>query len=152
MNPGVLSSTFIAVDFIDPFLGSLINKNSFYGVSYKDMEGIMDLNGLQLFRKQYINIKKLPGKTYLYLNVYNLDPDSRRQDLNLKINLGVSNALNCFPCNGGTREDPLHSCYCTSCPPGKYGPDCSINMYKLSRGSTLNLPIAGPGMQFFQIN
>jgi hypothetical protein len=152
VDVGVFSSTFLAVDFVDPFFGALINKNAFYGVAFKDVEQFMDLNGLQLFRKQYINVKKLPGKTSLYLNAYNLDPDSRRQDLNLKINLGTSNALNCFPCNGGTRESPSTSCSCTNCPPGAYGPDCSISMFKMSRGSTLNLPITGPGMQFFQIN
>jgi hypothetical protein len=35
-----------------------ISRFTFYGKSYLDYEGIMDLTGMQLGRKQFINIKK----------------------------------------------------------------------------------------------
>ena len=43
------------------------------------------------------------------------------------------------------------SCLCTSCGPGFYGPDCSINLIPLVSGQTTIANINGPAQAFFKI-
>lgn len=82
----------------------------------------MDIVGMQLFRKQYINIGRFSGFNTLYLTVYNLDPISRKVPINFSISLIGSNLggdINCYSCYGLKRK--LFSCACLICPIGKYG-------------------------------
>lgn len=47
----------------------------------------MDLNGMQMYRTQFINMVKQAGNDSLYLTVYNLEPDIRRINITVKISL-----------------------------------------------------------------
>jgi hypothetical protein len=82
----------------------------------------MDVVGMQLFRKQSINLGRFSGLNTLYLTVYNLDPISRKVPIDFRISLTGSNLggdINCYSCNSLTRK--LFSCACLICPLGKYG-------------------------------
>lgn len=136
----------------DEYKAGNISKSYFYGMSNRDFYGIMDLNSMQLYKTQYINIDKNSTANNLYLTVYNLDAFTRRQSIQYRITLDVQISLGCPSCNSGFRDSSYNAqCSCTNCQLGFYGIDCSIQMNYLSSSAALSVPIAGPSMAYFLI-
>lgn len=91
----------------------------------------------------------------LYFTIYCIDLSYRRVPVDFKISLTTSttpNTLSCFPCISGVPLSPTTTCLCKNCAPGRYGPDCSINMIPISSGQTAAATVNGPGMAFFRID
>ncbi len=116
----------------------------------------MDIASLQLGQSQYINREK-GTNNMLYFTVFRMDPSYRAIDITFTIEIDITSPALfclgcCYSCNGGSRRFPSSKCLCYMCPPGLYGPDCSINMLTLTKGQTTTVMVNGPKLTFFRIN
>lgn len=118
-----MSYTFVLASFTSFYNPNHITLSDFYNAKPSDFSGIMDLTSMQLGKTQYINKVKRSGtklminigNSTLFLTIINLDPLSRRVDIDYQINVQTIGGFLCYSCPFPSAPISNLYCGCSNC-------------------------------------